>query len=341
MDKIKKFIEIYIPTETCNLRCHYCYITQQRKFNSKLATFTHTPQEIRKALSKKRLGGICLLNMCAGGETLLSEDFLPIVKELLIEGHYIMIVTNGTLTNRFEEIAQWDQGLFQRLFFKFSFHFLEMKRLKWIEKFVQNVQLMKKVGASFTVEITPSDELIPYIDEIKKSCIDSFGALPHITIARNDRTDGIDILSNYSIDENKKIWGNFKSTLYDYKMEIYHVKRNEFCYAGDWSIYVNLETGDMKQCYCGKELDNIYKNIDKPLYFKAIGKKCTLPYCYNGHAFLSLGVIPELHSPTYATLRNRVCDDGTEWLQHSMKEFFNSKLNESNRQYGIIKKILN
>ena len=63
MSKIKRFIDCYIPTETCNLRCHYCYITQKRKFNAKIAEFNHDAKYIRKALSVERLGGICLLNM--------------------------------------------------------------------------------------------------------------------------------------------------------------------------------------------------------------------------------------------------------------------------------------
>lgn len=339
MDKIKRFIDIMIPTETCNLRCHYCYIAQKRRFNSKLASFSHDPKTIRKALSVERLGGICLLNLCAGGETLLSDEVLPIVKEFLSEGHYVMIVTNGTLTKRFEEIAEWPKELLKHLFFKFSFHYLEMKRLGWMERFAKNVQLMKSAGASITVEVTPSDELIPYIDELKENCKKYFGTLCHVTIARDDRTNGIDILSELSVEENKQIWGQFNSTLYDYKMQIYHVKRNEFCYAGEWSLYLNLETGRLTQCYCGKEIDNIYRNIDEPLHFEAIGYQCSLPYCYNGHAFLALGDIPELKTPTYAEERNRVCADGTEWLQPEMKSFMQTKLYQSNKQYGILKKL--
>ena len=100
MHTLKRFIDCYIETETCNLRCHYCYITQKRRFNNKLVKFKHTPQEIRKALSKERLGGTCLFNLCAGGETLLVAEILDVVMELLAEGHYVMIVTNGVLTKR-------------------------------------------------------------------------------------------------------------------------------------------------------------------------------------------------------------------------------------------------
>lgn len=338
MDKIKRFIDCYIPTETCNLRCHYCYIAQKRKFNTKLAEFSHSTETIRKALSKERLGGICLINMCAGGETLLSEEVLPVIKSLLQEGHYVMIVTNGTVTKRFEEIAQWPEKLLKHLFFKFSFHYLEMKRLNMLECYFSNIQKMNEAGASFTVEVTPSDELIPYIDELKAVCLQYLGALCHITIARDDRKAGIDVLSKYPFEEYKTIWGQFDSELFRFKSEIFYKHRDEFCYAGDWSAYLNLDTGVLRQCYCGNVIDNIYENIDTPIHFEAIGKGCTIPHCYNGHSFLTLGDIPKLHTPTYAEIRNRMCKDGSEWLKPEMKALMSSRLYESNVEYNIIKK---
>ena len=57
-DKIKRFIDCYVPVTTCNLRCHYCYITQQRKFDAKLPEFKYSAEYIAKALSKERLGGV-------------------------------------------------------------------------------------------------------------------------------------------------------------------------------------------------------------------------------------------------------------------------------------------
>ena len=338
MISIKRFIDIYIPTELCNLRCHYCYITQKRLFNNKIATFSHTPQEIRKALSKKRLGGTCLLNMCGGGETLLSKEVLPIVFELLKEGHFVMIVTNGTINQRFDEVASWPSDLLQHLFFKFSFHYMELKRLNWLDKFCNNVNKVKLAGASFTIEITPSDELVPYIDEVKKISVDRFGALPHITIARDDRTHNINILSKYTFDEYKTIWKTFNSTLFDFKAKLFYVHRNEFCYAGAWSAYLNLESGSLQQCYCGKKLDNIYANLKRPIKFEAIGCHCSLPHCYNGHAFIALGDIPEIDAPTYADERNRVCINGTEWLSPAMKSFMSTRLYEGNKEYSQIKK---
>lgn len=338
MDRLKRFLDCYIDTETCNLKCHYCYIALLEKFNKKLVKFPYPSEIIAKALSKERLGGTCLINMCAGGETLLSPEVLPVVRALLEEGHYVMIVTNGTITERFKEVAQFPPELLKHLMFKFSFHYLELKRLGWMERFFENVEIVRTAGASFTVEITPNDELVPYIDEIKEVCMNRLGTYCHFTIARDDRTNGIDVLSKYDWDKYKELWGVFDSDLFSFKTSIFYKKRKEFCYAGEWSVWVNLTTGLMKQCYCGVELDNIYRDIDKPLHFEAIGCNCELAHCYNGHAFLTLGDIPELDTISYAQVRNRIDNQNREWLQPDMKAFISQKLYDNNEQYSLKQK---
>lgn len=332
MDKIKRYLECYIDTETCNFRCGYCYIAQKEKFKNKICKFKKTPEEIRNALSKERLGGTCLINFCAGGETLLSEDVIPVIKALLEEGHYLMVVTNGSLTGRFKELMQFPESLKKRLIFKMSFHYLELKRLKMLDVFVNNVNQIKNGGASYTIEITPSDELMPYIDELKTFCLDHFGALCHTTIAREDISGNINHLSQLSFEDYIKTWSVFESNLLNFKKDIFYKKRKEFCYAGDWSIYINLTTGDYKQCYSERKIGNIYNK--KPLKFCAIGNRCKIAHCYNGHAFLTLGTIPEMKTPTYASLRDR----NECWLQPEMREFISSKLVESNKEYSRCKK---
>lgn len=333
MDKMKRFIDCYIPTETCNFRCHYCYIAQKRKYNNKLMKLTHTPEEISTALSKKRLGGVCMFNLCAGGETLLSDEVITLIRLLLEEGHYVMVVTNGSLKKRFDEIALFPKKLLNHLFFKFSFHYLELVRLNMLDIFSNNVMKMKEAGASFTIEITPTDELEPYIDEIKEYSIKKFGALPHITVGRKD-VNNIPILTEHSIEEYKKIWSTFDSDLFSFKMDIFGKKIKNFCYAGEFSAYLNIESGNLVQCYCGRKIDNIYDNIKKPIKFCAVGNNCKLPHCYNGHAFLSFGDVPELDTPTYDKLRNRKCNDGTYWLTKDMQQFMSNKLYNNNKLFS-------
>lgn len=340
VEPIKRFIDCYIPTETCNLRCHYCYITQKRKFNSQVCSFDYSPQQIRKALTIQRLGGTCLLNLCAGGETLITGEVIEVIKALLEEGHYLMVVTNGTLSKRFDQMVDFHPDLLARLFFKFSFHYLELLRLSWMDRYFDNVLKMKAAGASFTVEITPSDELIPHIDDVKAICLKKLGAVCHTTIARDDRTGGIDHLSDLDWETYKKTWSSFESELFQFKTEIFYKKRKEFCYAGDWSLYLNLASGTGRQCYCGESIGNLYENSDAPINFNPIGNDCSFPHCYNGHAFLALGDIPKLNAPTYAQLRNRKASDGTEWLQSQMKAFMSQKLYDSNKEYSPARKVL-
>ena len=295
--------------------------------------FEHSAKEIRQALSVKKMGGACMLNLCAGGETLIAEEVIDIIRELLAEGHFVGVVTNGVLSHRFDELACLPKELLERLFIKFSFHYIELKRLNLFETYFANITKMQKAGASFTVEMTPCDEEIPLIPEIKQVCMDNLGALCHVTIARSDidPDQRIPHLSKYDFEEYKKIWGTFDSALFDFKASIFYQHRDEFCYAGDWTFYVNLGTGDATQCYCGKKIGNIFD--DTTLQFEAIGRKCTQAHCYNGHAWLTFGDIPNLKAPTYAQVRNRVTNTGEEWLRPSVKEAFGTKLWQTNRKY--------
>ena len=339
MDSIKRFIDCYVPVTGCTLRCDYCYITMHRLFNAKLPKFNYSPEHVRKALSKERLGGICLINFCAGGETLLAPQIVQYIKELLEEGHYIMVVTNATIDKRFDEIAEFPAELTKRLIFKFSYHYLELKKKGLLERFFNNIRKVRDAGCSFTLEATPSDEWIPYIDEMQQVAIENVGAVCHITIARDERDpDKLPILTSLPREEYKKTWANFESALFNYKLTIFEKKRKEFCYAGDWSFYLNLATGMMTQCYCSYCSQNIFENIEEPIKFKAIGNNCNQHHCYNGHSFIVLGDIPELESPTYAELRNRICTDGSEWLKPEMKHFLSTKLWQSNKEYSVLKK---
>lgn len=340
MDQIKRLVNLHVPVTTCTLRCHYCYITHHRLFDGPLPELKYTPEEIRKALSKERLGGTCLMAFCGGGETLLPPKMVSYTKALLEEGHYVQIVTNGTMTKRFDEIAAFPAELLKRLFFKFSYHYMELKSKNLLDIFFANVNKMHKAGASFTLEATPSDEMIPYIDEVKEAAIKNTGAVCHVTIGRDERVAGeLPILTNLDVEDYKKTWSIFDSSFFDYKWSIFGEKRKEFCYAGAWSIYVNVGTGIMTQCYCSHYTQDIFRDTDKPIRFLPIGNNCTLEHCYNGHSFLSFGTIPELKAPTHTELRNRVCADGSEWLYPEMKYFMASKLYDTNKEYSKLEQL--
>lgn len=137
-----------------------------------------------------------------------------------------------------------------------------------------------------TIESVPSDELIPYIDEFKQFSVSNFKALPHLTIARDDRTSEITYLTNLTADKYDNTWRQFGSEFWEYKKTIFGVKQKRYCYAGDWSCYINLATGMASGCYCGPGLGNVFNNPDEPFPEKSIGH-CPIAHCYNGHAFMT------------------------------------------------------
>lgn len=337
MARMKRFFDVYIPSECCNFKCSYCYIGQRGGSSESIIPIGHTPEEIGKALSVNRLGGVCFFNFCAGGETLLGEDLLPVIKRILQEGHYIQIVTNGTITKRFEEIVSWDAELTERMFFKFSFHYEELKRLNLFDVYFKNIQRVKEAGCSFTVELVPYDELAEYIDDIKDLCIKNTGALPHVTVGRDEGTKELALLSKHSKSEYKKIWSVFDSEMFNFKVEMFGEAPNAYCYAGEWSCSLRLDTGDVIQCNGCRKIDNIYENTDRPLKYQPVGMQCPHAHCYNCHAYITMGAIPGFDAPTYVQMRDRECADGSHWITPKVRDFFNQKFEDNNITYACKK----
>ena len=345
MPKIKMFIDTFVPVSTCTLRCHYCYITQSGKFAEKIPVFKYSPKTVGDALSQKRLGGVCHFNVCGGGETLLPPQMTGYLRAILEQGHYVMVITNGTVSKRFDEIAQFPREMLERLCFKFSYHYLELKKKKLLDLFFGNIKKMKNAGCSISLELTPNDEIVSLADELKQVAIERLGAPCHVTVARDETSPLRDkpILSKTfsSRESYRRFWGEkFKSDMFDYKLSVFGQKRKEFCYAGAWSGYLNLGTGVLSQCYCSSHEQNIFDDVSTPIKRVPVGKNCMEPHCYNAHAFLTLGLIPELDSIFYSRIRNRVCADGSEWLNPRMKAFLSQKLKESNREYTDFEKFV-
>lgn len=114
---MKRFVDCYIPITSCNFKCHYCYIGQTNAFKNEIPKIEYSNEYIAKAFSKERLGGECILNLCAGGETLLILRIVDIIRLFLEEGHYVNVVTNGSLSDRFDEIVKFPSNLLKNLFF--------------------------------------------------------------------------------------------------------------------------------------------------------------------------------------------------------------------------------
>lgn len=341
MDKIKKIITCLVPVHACNFRCSYCYLSHHPKDNAYghgIKNFVESPERIANFFSIERTGGISYFNLCAAGETMLHPQIIELVSELTKKGHYVDIVTNGTISKAIDNLTiQLNDEQKKHLFIKLSFHYLELISKKMMDKYIDNVNKIKQNGISYTIEITPHDELIPYIDEIKEFSMNHFGAWPHITVGRNEGTKEIELLTKLSREEYYKTWSVFDSPLFDFKFSIFNEKRCEFCYAGLWSISVNLEDGYYNQCYRGERLGNI-KNLEDEIKLLPIGE-CREPHCFNGHMFLAFGDIPGIGDQfVYADERDRIDEKGCHWLQKEVIDFFSTKLYDSNEELSFQEK---
>lgn len=335
MDKIKRFFECLLPVSVCNLTCPYCYVIQENRRKMELATLKYSPEHIAKALRKERVGGTCWISICGAGETLIQKEAVEIVNLLLKEGHYINITTNGTVSKQFDKLIELCNENINKVHVSFSLHYLELKKHNLLDAFFENVRKVRRAGASILVQVNLCDEYIPHIEEIKALCKKEVGAYPQVAVTRDESVRPMKILTSLTNEQYYKYGELFHSNLFDFTYNNFNVKRHEFCYAGDWAGVLNLQTGWLSKCYANEEGQNIFKDLDEPIQFEAVGKNCKNSYCVNSSHFMSLGVIPSIKTPSYAKLRNR---EEAQWYTDIMINFLNSKLGDNNAQYGLIRK---
>lgn len=336
-DGIKRFIEIHIPVGACNMRCQYCYIGNHKNNVSKL---NYSIEEIKKAFSKKRLGGICLLSICSDGEPTLLDELPDVIEALLSEGHYVMLVTNGVSRTAIKRCLYLNSKYIDRLFFKLSFHYEEMKRLNLLDAFFENVREIETMGISYTVEYIVCDDTIDIIDEMKSVCLREMGALPQMNIPRDERKHNLGICSKHTLKNYYQMYQKLdvSSELFDYRFEKLGKKYTDYCYAGLRSLWVNLGNGKSYQCYKQPVLQDFMKDVDKKVKWLPVGNNCTEAHCFVVHAYSALGVVEPMNrwkiNYTYTEIRNRSCKDKEDWIKGNYKKIFDQGIDK--KKNGLI-----
>lgn len=334
---MRRFFECLVPNTTCNLKCSYCYLIQEGRRTNEKAHFQYPPEIIGKALRKSRVGGTCLVSLTSAGETLLPTEMPEIVHNILREGHFVNITTNGTLNKQLCELLSKTEGYHQHLHFSFSLHYLELLKHNLLDIFFKNVLLAKKEGCSILIQINLVDEYIPYWDIIRQLCVKKVGAPPQVALTRDESGGTFSIMSSLSKEDYVKIGQRMDSPLFNFTVENFMVKRKEYCYAGYWSANLFLETGLLRGCYGQGTSQNIFEDINKPILFEPIGKHCQCAYCINSSHFISQGIIPTLLPVlSYGELRDR---SSAGWYTPEMKAFLFSQFEETNKQLSVVQKV--
>lgn len=348
MSGIYRFINTNIPTVGCNLRCEYCYIRQhgEEKYltvDKSRKLFKYSVPHMLKALSRERMGGVCMFNISGTGETLLNPDIFDIVYGLISQGHYVALISNCTVTDTIERFGSMPEEFRCRLFFKASFHYRELKKRKLLQTYARNIQFMKSHQIAFSVEIVSNDYVLDELEELKAFCIQSFGALPHVLAGRNEgeKNKFPKYETKLPEDDFKRVWSGFDSDLFRYQDTDYLLNHNaEFCYAGVYTGSLDLGTGNFSPCPGSRNITNFFEDIGNPVQFVPAAE-CPFPYCYCGFFLQVLaGVTREEYHPDvrFYQFRDRICPDGSTWLTPSIREVFSHRCAEYHKDYPAEKK---
>lgn len=197
-----------------------------------------------------------------------------------------------------------------------------------VNRFFSNIDKVRSAGCSFVLQINLVDEYLPYWDEIKSVSLERVGALPQVALTRKENYPGYRIMTDGTVENYVKKGREMESPLFEFTLRNFNKQQNGYCYAGSWAATLDLYTGKMTACYGQGIHQNIYHDLNAPIVFKPLGC-CCADYCVNSSHFLSLGVIPQISTPSYAELRNRVI---AAWYNEELESFLSKKLNGENER---------
>lgn len=345
MEKIVKMIDGMVHTSGCTLRCEYCYLAQNNYKNEvDIRRSIYYPLEtIRKACSKERLGGTCCFQIIGDGETLLPEDVIDLVCLLLEEGHYVKVITNGTLTERVRKLIErvkkenWEDHLLMSL----SLHFLELEKRNLLGKFAESVKCVKENGVSCRIAMTCSDEFVEAEQRIHQYCKEKLGC-EHIDSNRARKDDGagnaVGVLSKYDKETYcKKVEKSFPSLNLISERDWEELDNHQFCYAGSWYFKLDFTTGMYGQCLrsAGPSY-NFFEKLDEKLILEPVGTGCKASYCWCGWAPI-LNLIP--NKCNYIPIEERIKAPENQFIEKDVLHAAGYNLAETNKEYSEEEKV--
>lgn len=314
-NKIKRTITVYVPGNLCNMRCSYCYISQNSDKSSFVSPiFNYSVEHMIQAFSPKRLGGICNIVVIGSGETLYPKEIIPFVHGLLHMGHVVEVITNLTLNNKIDELLSITPEDLKRLLVKGSLHWLELKRLNKIDDYFSNMRKVIAAGASSFPFLVIGDNYMPYLNEIKETCKSQIGALPHCTPCdifdeAKDRFRHGKMKTQPECNEEftNKIKNDFDSKVFGVSTKFLDIDpRKVFCYAGLWSFIVHMDNGNINKCHGLPCIGNFFEDINTPIELEPVGYTCGISSCSLQYNFIAQGLIPEIPGiPTCSEMLER------------------------------------
>lgn len=361
---IMKTITIYIPGNACNMRCEYCYNTECFKYerNTTPARFATSVENMIYAFRPERIGGLAHIVVIGNGETLIPPETVPLCKGLLKHGHIVEVVTNGSLTNRIDELIDCDMDCLSRLIVKCSLHWNELKRLNLMDAYFSNIKKVLAAGASSYPFLVVGKAYQESLDEIRKKCLEELSELPHCTPcvvadSYEEMVNGDLYRTDPPCTEEfvKDIMDKFDSELFRQSVRFLDIDvKNVFCYAGKWSFGVALASGAVLKCHNSMAGFNFFENLEEKMpEIEPICNSCGLTSCALQYDMFAMGLIPEVENvPTYSemmckksvfftdTVRNmmdfKLCDRHHRMTDEEERAFLFKKITELNKEKALL-----
>ena len=333
-DRIVKYIDFALFSFPCNLKCKYCYVAQHStpQEREKIYPSKYSPSDLKKALKFERMGGECIATFATPGESLLLDSSLEYIKAILDAGHFVHISTNLTPTKNIKKLLALSEEYKSRLFFKASFQYQQLIEKNLLKRFVDNCNLIWSNDCTCAIELVPDDSIIKDIDEIKKISLKYFGALPHLTLPRDEALPGIQLLSKYKLNKLKEIWESFYSEEFRFKCEKWGRKIESFCYSGKFSCFVDINRGTMLTCPQSKVIGNFFEG--EKLYEEAAAY-CPQEHCFVCHNWLGFGCCPDVDGTNYLLERDRVTQNGKHWVAPRCRHAFRQRVCDNNELFDF------
>lgn len=157
-------------TSKCNLKCKHCFLGEQKAVSNVLSV-----EEIEKLIEEMLLvkGEVPIALDVTGGEPLLRQDFLDIIKVCKKEGIFISVPTNGLLLSSqiAEELAKENVNLTISLdgYCKKDHEFIRGENTfeRTIDKIKMAVSYGINVTLSFAVHNGNQDSVMQYLELAK------------------------------------------------------------------------------------------------------------------------------------------------------------------------------
>ena len=302
MEPIKYDVTCYMGGSACNLKCHYCYVTEGwNRDHVGLAEYKFSVPYMIKAFSPERLGGICSFTVIGGGETLLQNETIEFVHGLLRYGHLVNVVTNATLTEQLKKLLDVPAEDIGRLDVKGSLHYLELKRLGMVETYFDNLKMCLDKGASAHPFLVASSEYMPYFEEIAATSMKFIGARPHCS-PRHVYSKPSDLEKFGKTVADPECTPEFCKMIDDiFDSEVFRVcvknmpqiPQEHFCYAGKYNFFVAMETGDLWKCQINRRRMNFLDDISKPYEPEPVACFCAYSTCSLQYNMLAYGMCPD------------------------------------------------